>query len=868
MKKIVKALSVLILMLSSCTREVVEPSQQITGRYALDDGTGLTSLFLEFDGGALSGYQSTTLFPIAENRIWNCKEDDYDLYWRVEYSIQEGNLFSDFYSGPIKKDGDSITMGSSRHYIRLDGFRDEPYSLISPENTQYEIPLQEGEYSFPVTIENPIPAGELTAFSSDNWITGLTVKDDIVLYRVSTTNTPREGRIILEYTQASDVQVTVKQSPSTFIRLEETSRTIGYAATTVIIPYSIDNPIDGSELTVSSTAEWCQNFVIQSDNLIVSIPDNNSGSSRTARLTFSYAGAQDVGLYLTQEWSASIISMTPSSAQFEYAAGTGSFTFEIQNPREGVTVSATSLVGWITDVSVTDNTVSYKVSENNSGSKRTGNIRISYGSYATVNYTVVQKYTAASIVFTPSSVDFDYNGGTGSFSFEILNPREGASIIATSQVDWITDVEITGNTLSYKVTENNSGGSRTGKIKIIYGTSSRTMANSLFTIMQSYAAPSIVLTPSSSQFDYAGGTGSFSFEIQNPREGVSATATSQANWITDVAITGNTVSYKVSENNSGGSRTGKIRLDYGSANTLFTVKQSWAAPSIVLSSTSAQFEYTAGSGSFSFEIQNPREGIFVTATSQSEWITDVSVGGSAVSFKNAENNSWAQRTGSIEIKYGDIASVIFNVTQKGNSELFPEGAVDLGLSVLWSTCDLGENGLLSSPEEGGPTFACGETETRYSFSWSRYKFGKSSSGPFSKYNTNSSYGTVDNKTVLDTGPSGDDVASKILGGNWRIPTDAEWTELRTKCTWNWSKESPWGMLITAPNGNSIFLRSSFVLYDASGIAVGSYSAYWSSNLISELPYDAWGIYFNSNIKVVERRSYYRYEGLLVRPVSE
>ena len=691
MKKIVKALSVLILILSSCTREVVEPSQQITGRYAPDDGTGLTSLFLEFDGGALSGYQSTTLFPIAENRIWNCKEDDYDLYWRVEYSIQEGNLFSDFYSGPIKKDGDSITMGSSRHYIRLDGFRDEPYSLISPEKIEYEIPLQEGEYSFPVTIENPIPAGELTAFSSDNWITGLTVKDDIVLYRVSTTNTPREGRIILEYTQASDVQVTVKQSPSTFIRLEETSRTIGYAATTVIIPYSIDNPIDGSELTVSSTAEWCQNFVIQSDNLIVSIPDNNSGSSRTARLTFSYAGAQDVGLYLTQEWSASIISITPSSAQFEYAAGTGSFTFEIQNPREGVTVSATSLVGWITDVSVTDNTVSYKVSENNSGSKRTGNIRISYGSYATVNYTVVQKYTAASIVFTPSSVDFDYNGGTGSFSFEILNPRESISCTATSQVDWITDVL---------------------------------------------------------------------------------------------------------------------------------------------------------------------------------------VGESTVSFKITENNSWAKRTESIEIKYGDIASNVFNITQNGNPELIPDGTVDLGLSVLWASCNLGESGLVSSPEEYGAYYAWGETETKDNYSWSTYKFGNSSSGPFSKYNTKSLYGTVDNKTVLETGPNGDDVASKKLGGKWRMPTYEEWTALRTNCTWTWtSNYNNTGIAgrivksnVSGHTDKSIFLpaagyRNVTGLYNA-----GSRGYYWSSSLYTVSPYYAWDVYFNSDN--VGGYNNYRYNGLSVRPVSE
>lgn len=100
-------------------------------------------------------------------------------------------------------------------------------------------------------------------------------------------------------------------------------------------------------------------------------------------------------------------------------------------------------------------------------------------------------------------------------------------------------------------------------------------------------------------------------------------------------------------------------------------------------------------------------------------------------------------------------------------------------------------------------YGWGETETKSNYTWATYRFGHDPAGPFSKYNTESSYGTVDNKTVLD--PE-DDVAHVKLGGKWRMPTDAEWTELLEKCRWTWTSQGGMnGYKVTGPNGNSIFL---------------------------------------------------------------
>ena len=100
-----------------------------------------------------------------------------------------------------------------------------------------------------------------------------------------------------------------------------------------------------------------------------------------------------------------------------------------------------------------------------------------------------------------------------------------------------------------------------------------------------------------------------------------------------------------------------------------------------------------------------------------------------------------------------------------------------------------------------------------------------------------------------------------------MPTDAEWTELRTECTWTWTTQNGVnGRLVTGPNGNSIFLpaagyRGSTYLSNA-----GSSGLYWSSSRNTGYPYYAWGVYFGSDL--VYRGSGSRCDGQSVRPVTE
>ena len=193
--------------------------------------------------------------------------------------------------------------------------------------------------------------------------------------------------------------------------------------------------------------------------------------------------------------------------------------------------------------------------------------------------------------------------------------------------------------------------------------------------------------------------------------------------------------------------------------------------------------------------------------------------------------------------------------------------IELGLSVKWGTFNVGA----TKPEEYGDYYAWGETETKGNYSWSTYKWCNGSYDTQNKYNTNSSFGTVDNKTTLD--PE-DDVAHVKWGGSWRMPTKAEQDDLRNKCTWTW-----YGSGNTEFNGIAGYKVTSnmegytdrFIFLPAAGYRddiylnnVGLYGLYWSSSLIAGYPFLAYYLYFDSDS--VGWYGYYRLRGQSVRPV--
>lgn len=150
--------------------------------------------------------------------------------------------------------------------------------------------------------------------------------------------------------------------------------------------------------------------------------------------------------------------------------------------------------------------------------------------------------------------------------------------------------------------------------------------------------------------------------------------------------------------------------------------------------------------------------------------------------------------------------------------------VDLGLpsGTLWATCNVGA----SSPEEYGDQFAWGETAPKEVYDWSTYKWCNGSENRMTKYCTNSSNGTVDNKRELD--PE-DDAAYVNWGPSWRMPTIEQLQELIDNCTWKYATMNGInGQYGIGPNGNTLFLPGKYIEW-----AHRWEGYYWSRSLMPE-----------------------------------
>jgi len=116
--------------------------------------------------------------------------------------------------------------------------------------------------------------------------------------------------------------------------------------------------------------------------------------------------------------------------------------------------------------------------------------------------------------------------------------------------------------------------------------------------------------------------------------------------------------------------------------------------------------------------------------------------------------------------------------------------VDLGLpsGTLWATCNLGA----TTPEVAGNYYAWGELAPRTG------SYGTANTTIKAKYQ---------NSALTELQPE-DDAAYSLMGGDWRLPTQAQMQELKDECTWTQTTlNGVSGFTVTGTNGNSIFIPS-------------------------------------------------------------
>lgn len=181
--------------------------------------------------------------------------------------------------------------------------------------------------------------------------------------------------------------------------------------------------------------------------------------------------------------------------------------------------------------------------------------------------------------------------------------------------------------------------------------------------------------------------------------------------------------------------------------------------------------------------------------------------------------------------------------------------VDLGLSVLWATTNLGA----IEPEDRGSYYSWGETETKTLYLWDTYF----ESTP-SKY-SNGSGGLQ----VLKA----EDDAATHLWSTCRMPTEDEMKELINNCDWNPTFDDNRVVgyaVVSKKNGNSIYMPVAGEA-KSTGVEDPSQMKYWTSTLSStgtrarrlEVVYDK-----EKNTVTAKIGTADRYIGRTVRPVKE
>ena len=607
--------------------------------------------------------------------IDNCRKElkmhvSCDAKWitdlEYEDNKEDGSIFFN-----IKENNDNEESRSAYIYVTY-GLVTEGYEITQTSDAP-KIVLNEGgrnfgydatSFSFTYRIENPRESLTPRVTCSSDWIKNIADNNGTVSFYITENNSgyERTDEILITYGNYS-ARFFVQQkytAPYIFLYTDNDKDIYDYHAARGCISYHIDNCRKELKMHVSCDAKWITDLEYEDNkedgNIFFNIKENNdSEPSRTACFYVTY-GTETQRYDITQTSDAPKIVLTNGGHSFNYSESTHSFTYSIQNPRESLKSEVTCTESWISSLKDNNGTVSFNVLENNSGSTRSGEICIRYGS-AIEKYYVEQKYNAPLISLFADKNEFNYKAAQGSIIYHIDNSRKGMKVNVSCNADWVTILDCTGNEeegkINFSIKENNKA-SRSTQIVVSYGD-----VTSSIDIIQTYDTPKISLRNGGQVYNYEGKTYSFTYNIENPRESLKPTVSCNTSWITKLVANDGIVSFYLQENNSGSSRSDEILITYGGASIKYYVEQTYEAPGIYLEANKDTFNYSEAEGSVFYHIDRSRKDLKITVSTDANWITILDRIGNDeegnVYFRVNENNdSESYRYANIYLAVGDI----------------------------------------------------------------------------------------------------------------------------------------------------------------------------------------------------------------------
>ena len=248
-------------------------------------------------------------------------------------------------------------------------------------------------------------------------------------------------------------------------------------------------------------------------------------------------------------------------------------------------------------------------------------------------------------------------------------------------------------------------------------------------------------------------------------------------------------------------------------------------PLSILEGGSETITVVYGSGNYDFEVDK-------------EGIVSVNISGSTIIITG-------NQVGNVIVTVKDSNGSKANISVAVNAHPV---IVDLGLpsGTKWASFNIGSN----TPEDLGNYYAWGESEVKDVYNESTYEHCKN--GVYAKIGD-------------DIRGSEYDTARKKWGGEWMMPSTAQFNELANNCTSKWGTiNGVYGRLFTSKiNGESIFFPAAG--YHGNNVAsVGENGFYWSGNIYPDNTVKA----YNFNVKngTPSFSANNLYYGFTIRPV--
>ncbi len=247
-----------------------------------------------------------------------------------------------------------------------------------------------------------------------------------------------------------------------------------------VITYTLENAVEGTELTATCEADWVLNLTA-GETVTFAVAENEAEEARETKVVVAY-GKLSFEVAVKQAAKQAEAPKAPvfelvseETMEFGQEQTLGTIEFKLENPVAGVEVEAKANAAWVSNVTVKESTIEFVVAAND-GAAREAKITATYGMLE-FKVTVKQaEYVAPAPVLEITSTleAFAFEGGEGVLAYVLENAVEGVELQATADVDWITITSAADGVVAFTVAKNETSSQRGGNITLTYGEVSAT----------------------------------------------------------------------------------------------------------------------------------------------------------------------------------------------------------------------------------------------------------------------------------------------------------------------------------------------------------------------------------------------------------